>query len=292
MVAAALAAVTLLAVVAAAAAVVSDEAPALSRDELAATACSLRRFSAHAVANDKSVREELYDEIDGGRPVVVTGHTFDEQFWSIEHLGEVFPGLYDVSDDVNVAEDEAMRAQLREHYDVPEWLNRDGLVPTFGSDYVFVGRLMDVNDRHIDSGCAVSFSFQLAGVKLWDLDNPGNRSAGADDFDSCVLHPGDVLVFYPGWYHETTVLSDEPSLAISLYFSSPAWSLNRYYAAYADHLLAIPEYCSCYKTMLPETVDDAELAAGYKASCDYIRSQKSFMDDDVVLDGNCPEGFA
>jgi len=89
---------------------------------------------------------------------------------------------------------------------------------------LFIG---DVGDRfggrlHFDQSCTAILSFQLAGIKHWDLWSPSSwrpawRSGeplAPHTYFATVLREGDAILFPPGWYHATRVLV-APSVSTS-----------------------------------------------------------------------------
>lgn len=73
------------------------------------------------------------------------------------------------------------------------------------------------------------------------------------------LHPGDILVFYSGWVHATTI-KGPPSLSMSHFFSSPL--PVPYLAVLGEHLLACNEYAVCRQRW--EREGGVEVVAGKK----------------------------
>ena len=94
------------------------------------------------------------------------------------------------------------------------------------------------SERHQDfHSCLVAWQLQLRGIKQWRVQMPLNKFAVrvwaeyafADDLvgqdgerpvwpDTLVydfeVQPGDLLVWHPQWYHNTTVVSDQDSIAL------------------------------------------------------------------------------
>lgn len=108
--------------------------------------------------------------------------------------------------------------------------------------------------HQVDTGCLNSYAIQLQGTKLWLLWPPPESeftsSRQKRDLKpvGVILEPGDLLVFYPGWLHETHVIH-HPSLSMSIYWDHAIAKFRptEFYENHADDILrAYPdEYCSC-----------------------------------------------
>ncbi|KNC54258.1 uncharacterized protein AMSG_10054 [Thecamonas trahens ATCC 50062] len=272
--------------------------------ELGEVACSLEVVDAqlirgHDWGGDEQVadagavaseREKAFRLIDAGRPFIVTGLGFDAPFWELRTLETAFPQWFNDEGYVRIANDEAISAELKKHYEQPVWLADlgDGSVADLdiGSEYLFTGKSGKITRRHIDDGCSAAFSLQLRGHKIWDLDFPLNATGEvyADDGSvlapeeetlvSCILYPGDAIVFFAGWHHETVILSDEDSVSVSFDFTAPTrgGAQASFYAKHGEALLGTPYYCDCVATMDPAAMDDAAKLADYDAQCDFLKA--------------------
>eukprot|EP00051_Salpingoeca_urceolata_P002992 m.54293 g.54293 ORF g.54293 m.54293 type:complete len:342 (+) comp12452_c0_seq1:123-1148(+) len=92
----------------------------------------------------------------------------------------------------------------------------------------------EAREPHIDFSCASVWSAQLHGKKRWTLRAPDDpegvmsqqlgtqldpHQQPVPPFEATLV-PGDLLVWFPGWTHHTTVL-EGPSVALSAEFAVP-----------------------------------------------------------------------
>jgi len=143
---------------------------------------------------------------------------------------------------------------LHDHFQVPyflKWKNQfppDDLIELFYQ--MDIGR---VTDRHLDTGCGHSYSFQMQGIKTWlffpfsDLvvKTPEGNTYLPKPIKA-VIHPGEAIVFYPGWWHETEIIQG-PSLSLSIYWAhpNPEFDSTYYNEEIQATLLQVREYCYC-----------------------------------------------
>ena len=234
-----------------------------------------------------------------GYPFVTRGNELDEPFWHADNLEKVLPEWFDREEGLITAHEDYVRAILRAHYSTPSFLTKDGVGPDLFSEFLFRAKKAQANSRHIDEGCESSYSLQMRGWKLWELDLPWNDTAGpgphGDGKLRCVLRPGDALFFYAGWYHRTMPITDDESVAISMYFHNPIVSHEEFYANFGDKLLAPPYYCDCLGFFKPAQARNVTAVAESLSACDVIRKttdDPTFMDDlgtdDPDMADSCP----
>lgn len=170
-----------------------------------------------------------------------------------------------------------MSSVMPKQHVFPSFLAYKGTKPLTNVEFLFPtqGKPVGPNSRHVrtpskrfrssrlrarlfqvDTGCLNSYAVQLQGTKMWLLWPPPTRDQYGDLHNSSadlkpvatILHPGDLLVFFPGWLHETHVI-DWPSLSMSIYWGHPHpdFQPTRFYSSYGrDILRTYPsEYCPC-----------------------------------------------
>ncbi|KAL5475073.1 hypothetical protein EMCRGX_G027127, partial [Ephydatia muelleri] len=85
--------------------------------------------------------------------------------------------------------------------------------------------------RHMDIMCTSRLSVQVMGEKLWRL-YPVTMATSTRHWNwtsllqplQATLYPGDVIVWFPGWEHATSIQVG-PSISLSLHFTSPQNSI-------------------------------------------------------------------
>lgn len=124
---------------------------------------------------------------------------------------------------------------LKESYRSPYFFR--GLAEYSSGEYFFLGqRGRQGREKHIDYTCNSTWSVQLNGRKIWRLYSPSHplsqlrtETEGFTDFDhsahpatayETLLKPGEIIVWFPGWSHETFAV-DEINSAMSSEFRLP-----------------------------------------------------------------------
>jgi hypothetical protein len=200
-----------------------------------------------------------------------------------------------------------MKQLFPRNHNSPKFLSYKGNFPETNVEFLFptINKPAGPNSRHVrseiltkanfpshplilcvhliqvDTGCLNSYAVQMQGSKMWLLWPPPKRDADGILVNSTdglrpmatILYPGDLLVFYPGWLHETHVI-EHPSLSMSIYWDHrhPDFRPTEFYARHASDILkAYPEeYCSCAEEWHAEDSGD-----GIDV-CQAIRLQRLF----------------
>jgi len=88
---------------------------------------------------------------------------------------------------------------------------------------------------HLDSNCGSTYVLQLQGEKRWKLYPPSTDRSGVWGFNDVyegVLHPGEILIFHVGFWHETTSTTDDTiplSLNMLIPTPLPIYYLREFY---------------------------------------------------------------
>jgi hypothetical protein len=130
------------------------------------------------------------------------------------------PGLWSMFDFSAVSEHQA-KYGVRNRV-----LNADTIIPTNNAPDVISAKKGQRfgNSKHFDDSCSGTLSLQLVGQKQWYLWAPfdlGNITAHTRY--ETILNPGDVLIYPPGWYHTTKIISDTNSIATAVFVEHIPW---------------------------------------------------------------------
>ena len=127
--------------------------------------------------------------------------------------------------------------------------------------------------RHQDfSSCMVGWQVQITGIKRWRIQMPLNsimmeawpKKSFAEDLPAQSpwpstmiynfnVHPGEILVWHPQWFHNTTVVSPDNATSIAMVSHVPTINLTKrsmfhrsFWAATRCNPLLAPVYEQCW----------------------------------------------
>ena len=207
---------------------------------------------------------------DVGRPVILEGGmesiaSFSggplERF-SVAHMFDIWPREF---------QQPGAAGGVRMHMDMLEgkWslvdvlrnLNARSMVPIFFFKNSVATQQVR---RHLDTNCGTFVSHQYEGQKrwlLWPLSEDMPTGTDSQDMEPprefaargvyaalgvrptiAVIEPGDILVFYPGWWHQTNVI-EAPSLSMSVFLQDLV--SQNYLAKLWPTLATMPRYALC-----------------------------------------------
>merc|ERR1712032_247300 len=74
--------------------------------------------------------------------------------------------------------------------------------------------------KHLDTNCHQTYSAQLEGNKQWVLWPPPGADPELKPMIA-IMKPGDIILWYSGWWHEARTIDDKHSMGFTDFFSNP-----------------------------------------------------------------------